>query len=94
MRERRQGNEDLVICCGCQGFFFFFSKSRIYQHKKKCADKGLCGLKNVAFPQNVSLAGVVSKDFLEKVVSFFSPDAVADLIMQSCFKVTDCGQNQ
>ena len=26
MRERRQGNEDLVTCCGCQGFF---SKRRI-----------------------------------------------------------------
>ena len=76
MRERRQGNEDLVICCGCQGFF---SKRRIYQHKKKCADKGLCGFKDVAVPQNVSLAGVVSAEFLEKVVSFFRQDAVGNI---------------
>ena len=76
MRERRQGNEDLVICCGCQGFF---SKRRIYQHKKKCADKGLCGFKDVAVPQNVSLAGVVSAKFLEKVVSFFRQDAVGNI---------------
>ena len=62
MSKRRQGNKDLVICCGCQGFF---SNRRIYQHKKKCGDKGLCGFKDVDVPQNVSLAGVVSEEFLE-----------------------------
>ncbi|GFR59620.1 histone-lysine N-methyltransferase SETD8-A [Elysia marginata] len=76
IRERRQGNEDLVICCGCQGFF---SKRRIYQHKKKCSHKGLCGFKDVAVPQNVSSAGVVSEEFLEKVVSCFRKDEVGNI---------------
>ena len=37
------------------------------------------GFKDVAVPQNVSLAGVVSAEFLEKVVSFFRQDAVGNI---------------
>ena len=33
IRERRQGGADLVMCSGCRGFY---SKTRIYKHKKLC----------------------------------------------------------
>ena len=34
IRERRQGESKVVMCTGCRGFY---SKTRIYKHKKVCS---------------------------------------------------------
>ena len=74
MRERKQGeSRGLKVCGNCHGFF---SKDRIYAHRKKCCSNGERSY-DLQFPtSNIS---EISEDFKECIVSKFRPDAVGKI---------------
>ena len=75
MRERDQGNEDLLVCGGCNGFF---SKRRIYLHKKNCS-RVYGSTQNVAAVGPACNVESVTKEFKKEVVSSFRQDVVGKI---------------
>ena len=82
MRERRQGNEELIVCSVCKGFY---SKRKIYSHKKKCDTENAECSKGIPFVLPVDDL-IISDEFQNKVILSFRSDAVGENLSdrQSC----------
>ena len=62
MRERRQGNEDLVICCGCQ------QKKNLSAQKEMCRQRAMwfqrCGCSSKCLLSRCGFSGIFGKSCL------------------------------
>ena len=75
MRERRQGNEELIVCSVCKGFY---SKRKIYSHKKKCDTENAECSKGIPFVLPVDDL-IISDEFRNKIILSFRSDAVGKI---------------
>ena len=75
MRERRQGNGNLIVCSKCKGFF---SRRKLYHHKTHCATEDTECVKGVPFVPPVQ-DPVVSDEFKNNIVLSFRTDFVGKI---------------
>ena len=74
IRERRQGGKILLMCSGCRGFY---SKTRIYKHKKLCKHSAGPRAESVDF--SYTRPDGVFEEFQKNVLDKFRDDDVGRL---------------